>query len=87
MSNGAAATTDPGYDAELKHGAVGAPASTDVYQAVLFGDAYYGIAWSLPVELRDNGTEDFGRKRSLAWYAIFGVGLLHNDYGVVIETA
>lgn len=87
MSNGAAATTDPGYDDELKHGAVGAPANTDVYQAVLFGDAYYGIAWSLPVELRDNGTEDFGRKRSLAWYAIFGVGLLHNDYGVVIETA
>ena len=59
----------------------------DIYQAVIFGDQYYGIAWSLPVELRDNGVEDFGRKRSLAWYAIWGTGLLHNDYGVVIETA
>lgn len=59
----------------------------DVFQAVLFGDAYYGLAISLPVELRDNGVEDFGRKRSLAWYSIFGVGLLHDAYGVVIETA
>ena len=81
MCNGAAAESDPAYDAELKAGEV------PVYQAVLFGDAYYGIAFSLPVELRDNGVEDFGRKRSLAWYAIFGVGKLHDQYGVVIETA
>ena len=69
------------YKADLKAG------DTAVYQAVIFGDQYYGIAWSLPVELRDNGVEDFGRKRSLAWYAIWGTGLLHNEYGVVIETA
>ena len=81
MCNGACAETDPAYDAELKAGEV------PVYQSVLFGDAYYGIAFSLPVELRDNGVEDFGRKRSLAWYAIFGVGKLHDQYGVVIETA
>jgi N4-gp56 family major capsid protein len=87
MCNGACAATDPAYDANLKHGAPGAPANTDVYQAVIFGDAYYGVAFSLPVELRDNGVEDFGRKRSLAWYAIFGVGKLHDQYGVVIETA
>ena len=87
MCNGACASTDPAYSADLVHGAPGAPSDVDVYQAVIFGDAYYGIAVSLPVELRDNGVEDFGRKRSLAWYAIFGVGLLHSDYGVVIETA
>ena len=85
MSNGACAESDPAYDAELKKGADNA--NTAVYKAVLFGDAYYGIAFSLPVELRDNGVQDFGRKRSLAWYSIFGVGKLHNDYGVVIETA
>lgn len=80
MCNGKASANDPAYKAEL---------AGDVakYQAVIFGDQYYGIAWSLPVELRDNGVEDFGRKRSLAWYAIWGTGLLHNDYGVVIETA
>ena len=80
MCNGKAAKTDPAYKAELADGVA-------KYQAVIFGDQYYGIAWSLPVELRDNGVEDFGRKRSLAWYAIWGTGLLHNDYGVVIETA
>lgn len=90
MCNGAASTTDPSYKAELKKGYTpqgGTALATDVYQAVIFGDQYFGIAWSLPVELRDNGVEDFGRKRSLAWYAIWGTGLLHNDYGVVIETA
>lgn len=85
MCNGAASDKDPGYDAALVKSTEGN--QTNIYQACLFGDAYFGIAFSLPVELRDNGVEDFGRKRSLAWYAIFGVGLLHNDYGVVIETA
>ena len=80
MCNGKVAESDPAYKEALK-------GDVPVYQAVIFGDQYYGIAWSLPVELRDNGVEDFGRKRSLAWYAIWGTGLLHNDYGVVIETA
>ena len=89
MCNGACANTDPAYKADLVKGAQSGDGTlaTNVYQSVIFGDAYYGIAWSLPVELRDNGVEDFGRKRSLAWYAIWGTGLLHNDYGVVIETA
>ena len=87
MCNGKASTNDPAYKADLKTGAGDVANKTDIYQAVIFGDQYYGIAWSLPVELRDNGVEDFGRKRSLAWYAIWGTGLLHNDYGVVIETA
>jgi N4-gp56 family major capsid protein len=82
MSNGAAAETDPGYDDSLK-----STDGTKVYKACLFGDAYIGMATSLPVEIRDNGVEDFGRKRSLAWYSIFGVGKLHDEYGVVIETA
>lgn len=92
MCNGKAPNGDPAYKAYLHKGFAGnaddpALSKTDVYQAVIFGDAYYGLAWSLPVELRTNGVEDFGRNRSLAWYAIWGTGLLHNDYGVVIETA
>lgn len=85
MCNGACAEDDVAYKEALKKGV--AENKVNVYQSVLFGDAYYGIAWSLPVELRTNGVEDFGRVRSLAWYAIWGTGLLHNDYGVVIETA
>ena len=87
MCNGKASSKDPAYKADLVKGAGEQANKADIYQAVIFGDQYYGIAWSLPVELRDNGVEDFGRKRSLAWYAIWGTGLLHNDYGVVIETA
>lgn len=85
MSNGAAPTDDPAFDTDLKSGNAGNV--VDVFKAVLFGDAYYGIAISLPVELRDNGVEDFGRKRSLAWYSILGVAKIHDGYGVVIETA
>ena len=85
MCNGKAASGDPAYKNALKSGVDGN--QTDIFQAVIFGDQYYGLAWSLPVELRDNGVEDFGRKRSLAWYAIWGTGLLHNDYGVRIEPA
>lgn len=85
LCNGAAATDDPAYVEELKKGEGGN--LTNIYQAVVFGDAYFGIATSLPVEIRDNGVEDFGRKRSVGWYSIFGTGLLHKEYGVVIETA
>lgn len=87
MCNGKAPAVDPAYKEELVKGQGETANATDVYQAVIFGDQYYGIAWSLPVELRDNGVEDFGRKRSLAWYAIWGTGLLNNKHGVVIETA
>lgn len=90
MCNGAAAEGSVSYDETLKEGETDTDGNTNgvnVYQAVLFGDAYYAMAISLPVELRDNGVEDFGRRRSLAWYSIFGVGLLHENYGVVIETA
>lgn len=91
MCNGKAPESDPAYKAYLKRDFGGDSSNdathTDVYQAVIFGDQYYGIAWSLPVELRTNGVEDFGRVRSIAWYAIWGTGLLHNDHGVVIETA
>jgi N4-gp56 family major capsid protein len=85
MPNGKAPVGGDGYFADLVSGTAGN--LTDVYKAVVFGDAYYAIAFSLPVELRDNGVEDFGRKRSLAWYGIFGTGKLHPNYGVIIETS
>lgn len=85
MKNGACAQTDPAYDADLKTGASGN--QTNIYKAVIFGQSYYGLATALPVEIRDNGVEDFGRRRSLAWYSLFGVAKLNDEYGVVIETA
>jgi N4-gp56 family major capsid protein len=58
----------------------------DVYQAVMFGDMFYGYAISLPVELRDNGVQDFGRKHALAWYSIYGSGLLQSGFGTRLES-
>lgn len=85
MCNGASATTDPSHKNELKNEV--SSNQTNVYQAVIFGDNYYAVAFGLPVELRDNGVIDFGREHGLAWYSIWGTGLLHDEYGVVIETA
>lgn len=82
MCNGAAGVDDLAY----KEGLVSSD-GTPVYQAVLFGEDYYAYAIGLPVELRDNGVTDFGREHGLAWYAIWGTGLLHEERGVVIETA
>lgn len=85
LSNGSAPVDDPAYKEELVKGQDGN--QTNVYQSVIFGDNYYAVAFGLPVELRDNGIVDYGRERGLAWYSIFGTGLLHDEYGVVIETA
>jgi N4-gp56 family major capsid protein len=82
MCNGAVAEGDDAYKAGLV-----ATDTTPVFQSVLFGEDYYGYAVGLPVELRDNGVTDYGREHGLAWYAIWGTGLLHPTRGVVIETA
>jgi len=76
---------DPGYAAALASGTAGN--QTCIYQAVMFGEYSYGHAVALPVELRDNGVQDFGREHALAWYSIWGSGLLENANSVVIETA
>lgn len=63
------------------------PALVDVYQAVMFGDNAFGHAVSLPVEMRDNGVIDFGREHSLAWYSIWGNGIITEPNIVRIESA
>ena len=84
QGNGACSSSDPGYEVALHE--AGAD-DIDLYRATLFGDQCFAVADALPVELRDNGVEDFGRKHSLAWYAIWGVGVLQADYGVHIISA
>lgn len=58
----------------------------DVYQAMTIGDNAFGHAISLPVELRDGGILDFGREHALAWYAIWGLGLITDQSVVICET-
>ena len=56
--------------------------SNGVYEAIMLGDNAFGHAISLPVELRDGGVLDFGREHALAWYSIWGWGVI-TDSSVV----
>ena len=58
----------------------------DVFEALMLGDNAFGHAISLPVELRDGGVLDFGREHALAWYAIWGFGLVTDSAVVKIRT-
>jgi N4-gp56 family major capsid protein len=60
--------------------------SADRYDSIFIGDNAFGHAISLPVELRDGGILDFGREHALAWYSIFGLGLITDQAVVVAET-
>ena len=67
--------------------AIAANAATDVYQAIAVGEFAVGVADALPVEMRDDGVVDFGRTHRIAWYGIFGAGLLETGHSVILETA
>lgn len=67
--------------------AIAANTNTDVYQAIAVGDFCVGIADALPVEMRDDGVVDFGRTHRIAWYGIFGAGLLETGHSLVMETS
>jgi N4-gp56 family major capsid protein len=59
---------------------------SDRYDSIFIGDNAFGHAISLPVELRDGGILDFGREHALAWYAIYGLGLITDQSVVLAET-
>lgn len=91
MPNGADPANEYSFDPDLhqvdiKNVDGTGTVKANLYRAVMFTEGYYGFAVALPPELRDNGVQDFGREHGLAWYAIWGAGILNNDYGVVIET-
>ena len=60
--------------------------AADRYAAIFIGDNAFGHAISLPVELRDGGILDFGREHAIAWYSIFGLGLITDQACVIAET-
>lgn len=82
------------YDDGVSQGASGAVATTlvpatgvSVYRAIICGDYAVGLAEALPVEMRDNGVVDFGRKHAIAFYGIWGAGLIEGGHCLTIETA
>lgn len=67
--------------------AIAANTVTNVYLSSAVGEYAVGVADALPVEMRDDGVVDFGRTHRIAWYAIFGAGLLETGHSMVLETA
>jgi len=61
--------------------------TVDVYESIMIGDNAFGHAISLPVELRDGGVLDFGREHALAWYSIWGLGVITDQAIVKAYTA
>lgn len=73
--------------ADLDPTAGGAQApGADTYSAIMIGDNAFGHAIALPVELRDGGVIDFGREHGLAWYAIWGFGVITHESRVILNT-
>lgn len=69
------------------NGATTGNGAADRYDSIMIGDNAFGHAISLPVELRDGGVLDFGREHALAWYAIYGLGLITDAAVCQVETS
>ena len=57
------------------------------WESVIFGENSFGWAEGLPVEMRDNGIQDYGRMHGIAWYAMWGFGLIEEKNIFSILTA
>ena len=66
--------------------AAGYQENANAYNAIMIGDNAFGHAIALPVELRDGGVIDFGREHGLAWYAIWGFGVITHESRVILNT-
>jgi N4-gp56 family major capsid protein len=71
-------------ESETKFGFAGG-SGIPTWEAVIFGENSFGWAEATQVEMRDNGVVDYGRTHGIAWYAIWGFGLIEekNIYAVV----
>ncbi len=76
------ATETWSYDATL----VGTSSSDTLLTAVFSGYNGVGFAVREPLSFRENGVEDFGRIRKLAWYSIWGSGLVNEESTMLIYT-
>lgn len=71
-------TQMPSYDTAAEAVAAGWSDVTvnGTQEAVFFGENAYAWGIALDPELRDDGVNEFGRHHALAWYGIWGAGIL-----------
>ena len=70
-------------ESQLKFGV-----SIKTWEAVIFGENSYAWAEALPVEMRTKGSgDDYGRMHGIAWYAIWGFGIIEEKNIFAVVTA
>lgn len=69
----------------VKYG--GGYTATKGYECVFFGENAFAWAIALDVEMRDDGVVEYGRKHSLAYYGIWGSGIIEGKNIVKALTA
>ena len=74
------------YTAEAGYLTSASGNAAEVYESIMIGDNAFGHAISLPVDLREGGVLDFGREHALAWYAIWGLGVITDQAIVKVYT-
>lgn len=77
QGNGAVSVAHEGYEAALDGTGAG---GINLYRATIFADQAYALADALPVEMRDGGVMDYGRKHGIAWYGLWGAKALESEY-------
>jgi N4-gp56 family major capsid protein len=82
-SNDPVAVATPGWGQPWGPYSSGTPGA---FEGIMLGDNAFGHAISLPVELRDGGVLDFGREHALAWYSIWGWGVITESSVVKLVT-
>lgn len=61
--------------------------SVPTWEAVIFGENAFAWAEALEVEMRTEQGKDFGRIHGLAWYSIWGFGLIEEKNIISVVTA
>lgn len=61
--------------------------STPGWEGCIFGENAFAWGVALPVELRDDGVVELGRKHTLGWYGIWGTAILEEKNIVRLLTA
>jgi len=71
------------YDSDLDAAGV---SSADLLTAIFAGYNGVGYAERQPLSFRENGIEDFGRILKVAWYSIWGSGIVNEESTMKIVT-
>lgn len=83
VKQGVDSTDTWSYDATL---ATGGASSAKLLTCIFTGYNGVGFAVRQALSFRENGVEDFGRIRKLAWYGIWGSGLVNEESTMIIYT-